>query len=327
MKLIASEGDKGGVLARHGSSGARKRGSHRRVGGRVPLRMAPWEETRGALADHYDVPTAEVRRSSLTPIAVVSSVLVIGILSERHIHFIWENPVWRPLLELWAVSTSQFLVQWFLSYRDRPVSVTLAQQRALDQLRVVVNVPVYNEDPAILDRALWALVNETRPPDCMDVVDDGSTEDYSAMRPVLGRPAQKRPRAGRLARQPNGGKKAAQAYTFANNPAADIMVTVDSDSALAHNALEEGLKPFVDTRVQSVAGMVLVHNADKNWITRVVEAQQNFLPSGQLRGAIRGGRLSREPRPTRPLPSPVAPRYHAGLSWRDFYGQAGEARR
>ena len=148
----------------------------------MPLRVAPREETRGALADRYDVPTAEVRRSRLTPIAVVSSVLIIGILSERHIHFIWANPAWRPLLALWVVSTSQFLVQWFLSYRDRPVSVTPAQQRALDQLRVVVNVPVYNEDPAILDRALWALVNQTRPPDCIDVVDDGSTEDYSALR-------------------------------------------------------------------------------------------------------------------------------------------------
>lgn len=203
-------------------------------------------------------------------------MLVIGALSYRHVHAVWGDRAWRALLALWAVSTAQFIAQWFLSWKDRPVTVTSMQQQELDLLRVTVNVPVYNEDAAILDRALWALVNQSRPPDCIHVVDDGSTEDYSPLRRHWEGSHHHGLTEVRWSRQANQGKKAAQARTFTSSPDADIIVTVDSDSALARTALDEGLKPFADDRVQSVAGMVLVHNVDANWITRVVEAQQNF---------------------------------------------------
>jgi hyaluronan synthase len=47
---------------------------------------------------------------------------------------------------------------------------------------VTVNVPVYNEDPALLDRCLYSLVNQVRPVQVIDVVDDGSSVGYSAIR-------------------------------------------------------------------------------------------------------------------------------------------------
>ena len=40
----------------------------------------------------------------------------------------------------------------------------------LDRLRVTVNVPVYNEDPVLLDRALYALFTQTRLPNRVEVV-------------------------------------------------------------------------------------------------------------------------------------------------------------
>jgi hyaluronan synthase len=46
-------------------------------------------------------------------------------------------------------------------------------------------------------------------------------------------------------------------------------VTLDSDTALERRAIEEGLKPFADRRVQCVAGLELAYNHDHNWLTKI----------------------------------------------------------
>lgn len=51
---------------------------------------------------------------------------------------------------------------------------------------------------------------------------------------------------------------------------ADVFVTIDSDSALDHRAIDEGLKPFADPRVVSVAGLETAINIDKNLLTRAI---------------------------------------------------------
>src|SRR5262249_29874035 len=142
------------------------------------------------------------------------------------------------------------------------------------KLRVVVNVPLYNEDPAFLDRCLWALVNQSRPPQRVDVVDDGSTIDYTSLRVrwegCYG------PTEVSWTRQRNSGKKHAQITTFASDDAADIFVTIDSDTCLEHRALEEGLKPFCCDRVSSVAGIALALNSGVSWLTRTVSARDLY---------------------------------------------------
>ena len=70
-----------------------------------------------------------------------------------------------------------------MSWLERPYTATPRQQAYLDGLRVTVSIPVYNEEPVVLDRVLYALFAQTRLPNRVDVVDDGSTqEDYSAVR-------------------------------------------------------------------------------------------------------------------------------------------------
>ena len=66
-----------------------------------------------------------------------------------------------------------------LSWFDKPATASADGRRYLDQLHVTVAVPVYNEDPALLDRCLYAMINQTRPPQLIWVVDDGSKTDYS----------------------------------------------------------------------------------------------------------------------------------------------------
>ncbi len=54
---------------------------------------------------------------------------------------------------------------------------------------------------------------------------------------------------------------------FGSHPEADIFITIDSDTALEYAAVREGLKPFVDRNVQSVAGIEVMYNSHKGWLT------------------------------------------------------------
>lgn len=160
------------------------------------------------------------------------------------------------------------LVQLLLSWWDKRHEITPEQQVELDQLNVVVNIPVYNEDPPLLDRALFAVFGQTRLPNHVEVVDDGSKVDYTEVREYW---MENHPAGVKFtwARQENRGKKRAQAVTFAHVTDADIYVTLDSDSTLEYRAIDEALKPFVDPKVQSVAGLELAYNYKRNAVTRV----------------------------------------------------------
>jgi hyaluronan synthase len=136
---------------------------------------------------------------------------------------------------------------------------------------VTVNIPVFNEAASILDRTIWAVMNQTRLSQRVDVVDDGSSEDYSDLRAYW--EGWHGPTEVRWIRQVNSGKKHAQAVTFSSDPRADIFVTIDSDSALESRAIANGLKAFGDSRVTSVAGVVLVANQKVNWITRTTNSR------------------------------------------------------
>jgi len=191
---------------------------------------------------------------------------------------------------LWAVSLGFVLLQLTLSWFQRPFKVNEIQSLKLDRLGVAAVVPCYNEDPAILDRTIYALFQQTRKVDWIIVVDDGSRVDYTEVRA--------RWQAHRSAtqllwiRQENKGKKHAQAAAFHAVPNADIYATMDSDSALERRAIEEGLKPFADRDIVSVAGLEFAYNLNKNLLTRAMGlrslAFQLFTMSAQ---SVAGGNV------------------------------------
>lgn len=173
------------------------------------------------------------------------------------------------------VYTIAFLIlawQTILAYMERPYRVTNRQHEQLNLLNVCVQVPAYNEDPSALKACLWSLFTQKRRPQMVFVVDDGSNKaDY---REVHEWAIEASGAAGvqlRWQRQDNAGKRHAQARTFRQTPDADIYVTVDSDAILDHNAIDEGLKPFVKDNIMSVAGIVLSANTDKNLLTRIAD--------------------------------------------------------
>jgi len=173
------------------------------------------------------------------------------------------------LLCTWVVTVAFILLQLVLAWCQRPFTVNRRQRAELDQLRVTVVIPCYNEDAKILDRTIASLMRQTRLPDHIEVVDDGSTVDYTEIREWW---LDNSPRGVRFSwvRQRNAGKKHAQAVTFTSDHDAHIFVTIDSDSALDRRAIEEGLKPFADPRVVSVAALATAIKIDKNLLTRAI---------------------------------------------------------
>jgi hyaluronan synthase len=173
----------------------------------------------------------------------------------------------NPTVLLLALTLVVFAWQLLLAWRERPFTVDELEQQRLKRLRVALNIPCYNESPELLEQALDSIFKQSRLPDVVELVDDGSRVDYTDVR------------ARMLACVPDGvefswvrtenrGKRHAQMQTFAGSDA-DIFITVDSDTILHRDAIEEGLKPFADGRVTSVCGLVLAPNKYENLLTRV----------------------------------------------------------
>lgn len=155
----------------------------------------------------------------------------------------------------------------------------------LADLRVVVSIPAYNEAPETVDACLFALVNQTRPPDRVDFVDDGSRKvDYTQLKDYW--EGQRGRTLITWTRKVNEGKRKAHAATFRdelahlgkNHKTADqvIFITVDSDTILSLNAIEEGIQRFVDPEVMSVAGTELGYNHTRNWLTLIQCSLQEY---------------------------------------------------
>ncbi|MDX2546368.1 glycosyltransferase family 2 protein [Streptomyces sp. WI04-05B] len=174
----------------------------------------------------------------------------------------------------WLVS---FLLLWWvpLSWLERPRTAPPQAQAALDRLKVTVQVPVYNEDPDVLRGCLHSLLVQTRTVNRIRIVDDGSVHDdgtpmtYDDVRAELFERTAARGVEVTWDRTVNRGKRHAQMHVLATDDA-DVFVTLDSDSILDPEAIAEGLKPFADPKVTSVAGQVVVLNHDANALTRMI---------------------------------------------------------
>ncbi|MEU4206116.1 glycosyltransferase [Streptomyces sp. NPDC026294] len=174
----------------------------------------------------------------------------------------------------WLVS---FLLLWWVpvSWLERPRTASPKAQADLDALKVTVQIPVYNEAPDALSACLHSVLVQSRFVDRIRVVDDGSVHDdgtpmtYADVRAELFARAAAYGVEVTWDRTTNRGKRHAQMHVLTHDDA-DIFVTLDSDSVLDPDAVAEGLKPFADPKVTSVAGQVVVLNHDANALTRMI---------------------------------------------------------
>lgn len=253
--------------------------------GHVPARQVRDRPLTAALAPQYEIPRVTFRTRRAFAIIPMTMIAAGSALLHRAGLGGWSAGD-LLMYVIWGVSLSFVLTQFLLSWWQRPFQVTGRQAMHLSRLRVVAVVPCYNEDPSILDRTIYSLFRQTRPLSHVVVVDDGSKVDYRRIRSWW---QANRPSGTEFAwiRQRNAGKKHAQAAAFRAVPDADIYATMDSDSALDSRAIEEGLKPFADRAIVSVAGLEMAYNFTANLLTRAIGARslafQLFTMSAQSR--------------------------------------------
>ncbi|MFG2134575.1 glycosyltransferase family 2 protein [Streptomyces sp. NPDC048751] len=181
---------------------------------------------------------------------------------------------------VWGITFVLLMAQTVMYHFDRPYKANTRIRRRLSELHVAVLVPAYNEDEGYLRMGLQSLLDQTRCPDSVHVVDDGSTNtDYASVKQWWLGAADTAGIRTTWKRVPNGGKRHAQGHGVLASPEADVYVTLDSDSCLAPNALEEVLLPFGNPSVQSVAGIVLATNHRANFLARITDL---WLLTGQL---------------------------------------------
>lgn len=192
----------------------------------------------------------------------------------------YDSETGSRLAAVWGITFLLLISQTLMYHFERVRRATPRARRQLDALHVAVLLPVYNEDDGYLRLGLESLLAQTRRPTSVHVVDDGSTSSsYTAVRAWWTRAAAEAGIATTWTRQANAGKRHAQAAGVRQSPDADVYVTLDSDSCLAPNALEEVLLPFARQRVQSVAGIVLATNHRANLLTRITDL---WFVTGQL---------------------------------------------
>lgn len=235
--------------------------------------LAPRQITPGALAHTYDLPRVTYHKNYVPWLVTASAALILWMAYHSSLVIPVAHLDSTVVAILW-LSVAFAAFQQLISWKDQPRGVAEGQQEALDALRVVVAVPVYNEDPGLLDRAIWSLANSSRPPDVVHVVEDGKQKiDYTPLReywPFVERPGF---RVVWTRKPLNRGKKWAQSEVFASHGDADIFITIDSDTALEFHAIHEGLKPFSDPSIASVAGIEVMYNSHVNWLTRSVTSR------------------------------------------------------
>lgn len=258
-------------------------GRHRRDAAHpvdVPTRkVAPVVAASGARRAPAPEITYKPRRYLLlVPLALLgvwSALAHARLLAEAH-----HTPV--VALAVWGVTLATVAAQIVLSWMGRPYICDEPPG-----LRCAVVIPAFNEDLAYLRRVLDSLRVQSRKADVIIVVDDGSTKvDYTPLIALY-------PEVTFTRVDPNQGKKHAQVTGWDLDVDADVVCTIDSDSALDRHALGEALRPFTDERVAGVAGVEWAWNFDRNLLTRAIGARsvafQLFAMSSQ--SAARGNVL------------------------------------
>lgn len=183
------------------------------------------------------------------------------------------------LKPFYIIFGSLFLVQLLVASFQKPFTVQ-SHGDSIDKFKPVIIVPIYNESEKSLKEGLASFFTQTKLPAEIHIVDDGSKSDYKRTRKWFEKEAAKHNIHATWTKQTNAGKREAHATALRYADMSDdaIIITIDSDSQLDKHAIEEGLKPFSNPAVQSVAGLVIAKNAQQNLIARITD---NIFVSGQ----------------------------------------------
>jgi Glycosyltransferases, probably involved in cell wall biogenesis len=194
---------------------------------------------------------------------MMSGIIALTIYAERgHVSSIYGIAVFSLLI-----------LKLVASLMSRSVELDEKDTAKVARLTVAVLLTVYNEDVTAFRRCLDSLLNQTRLPNAIAVVDDCST-DKSALQLACEYEPLFRARGVDyrvIAFEVNRGKRHGLAAGIRQFFNADIYLGVDSDTELDEYAVEKGMLPFASRRVNAVTGLVLALNARKNVLTRLID--------------------------------------------------------
>lgn len=212
--------------------------------------------------------SAKVSRNWLVFVLAIVIAAIVAWMARHVLNLVSPNQLSTVSLNLiWFISFLAIAWNNVLAMLERPKTATALQRKRLDTLKVAILIPAYNEDAALLKGCIKSMLYQTRKPDAIIVVDDGSTVSYASVKKWLAALPDTSIEL-RWVRTENHGKRHAQVIGITRSKDADIYITVDSDTVLDPKAIEEGLLPFADKSIQSVAGLCLPINNHENLLTR-----------------------------------------------------------
>jgi hyaluronan synthase len=178
-------------------------------------------------------------------------------------------PGFKPF---YIIFGSLFIFQFIVASAQKPFKIR-SHSETINHFKPVIIVPVYNESESSLKKGLESFFEQTFLPTEIHVVDDGSNHNYKKTRDWFEKKAKGLGIHATWTKQTNAGKRYAHstALKYATMDDNTIVVTIDSDSSLDKHAIEEGLKPFTDPSIQSVAGLVVARNAQNNILSRITD--------------------------------------------------------
>lgn len=209
-------------------------------------------------------PAGKRKHTSILPLLAI----VVLVSTSRALSILLHTGVFLPaalLGFLWL------LFSLGASALHRDVKLTPQEERSLDDKRVNVVIPLKNEDPEAFRQLLESISKQSRLPQKVHVVDNGSNnDDCHRVFLTWGR---NRPISIEAVYDTTGpiGKRGAQALAFDADLEADYFVTVDSDTILDVHSIARGIAPFFKPEITSVAGLLLTLNGQKNLLTRLVD--------------------------------------------------------
>jgi hyaluronan synthase len=231
------------------------------------------------------------------------AVVALGILlaatffAYRH----WEQITTQGVSNVELIFSAAFVWLLFMTvlpYFHRDVKTTPAIDAFVKRALVHVSVPAHNEDPKMFLAMLDSLNAQTKKPNTVHVVENGDLE--SGYVPQL----EEVIKDWTLKNNPSFDIR----YDFNNEPSkreaqaigwqlaherTDVFATVDSDVILDKNAIETGVRPFYQSSIMSVGGILFGRNYKKNLLTRLIEIGfiSSFL-NGRASFSMSGGSVT-----------------------------------
>ncbi|MFD2305439.1 glycosyltransferase [Enterococcus termitis] len=142
--------------------------------------------------------------------------------------------------------------------------------------RVHILMPIYNEPVENIEKAFQSILAQTVKPHTFVAVNDGSQlVDYATLAEKYTTIFKEQDIQFKFLTQKNSGKRAAQLLAYDSLTIADfhneIILTIDSDTIFEEHAIEQGIIPFEDEQVFSVAGVIVTRNITDNILTIITD--------------------------------------------------------